>query len=267
MRRLAAAILLPVCLAACAPVAKPEPADTLAISQAPVSKTARAAFDRYAALAPQTPDPPTAEQAPFFLGIEELLLGARKATSPWNRELFLRNAQDEFWRYGLGIAIVEKLSLVNPEDVAGFRQLVGKHVEETDRSNTAFLKAEVDRRGGWPPKSEVGDGGAHFSWLLVQHADRDPDFQRRVLGLMEPMAPTGEVYGYDFAYLFDRVAVADHKPQRFGTQGRCVEGENRWESSEVEDKAGLDERRLQVGLEPMAEYEAVLKDRRVCEGQ
>lgn len=235
--------------------------------EAPVSEAARAAFDRYAALSPQTQDPPNPEQAPFFTDIEELLLGARKATSPWNRELFIRNAQDQFWRYALGIAVAEKLSLANPEDIAGFQELVGKRVEETDRVNTAFLKAEVDRRGGWPPKSDVGDGGAHFSWLLVQHADRDPEFQQRVLGLMEPMVATGEVYGYDFAYLFDRVAQAASQPQRFGTQGRCVAGENRWAPFEVEDTARLDERRLSVGLKPMAEYVAVFKERRLCEGQ
>lgn len=270
MDRLVAVILFPVWLAGCTQVtpapAPPRPA-VVQTPAAPVGEAAHAAFERYAALSPQTPDPPSSEQAPFFTDIEELLLGARKATSPWNRELFIRNAQDQFWRYGLGIAVAEKLSLAKPEDIAGFRELVGTRVEQIDRDNTVFLKAEVDRRGGWPPKSDVGDGGAHFSWLLVQHADRDPEFQRRVLGLMEPMVATGEVYGYDFAYLFDRVARAASQPQRFGTQGRCVAGENRWAPFEAEDAARLDERRLSVGLTPMAEYLAVFKERRLCEGQ
>jgi hypothetical protein len=30
----------------------------------------------------------------------------------------------------------------------------------------------------------VGEDGAHAAWLLAQHADRDPAFQRRCLDLL-----------------------------------------------------------------------------------
>ena len=85
-----------------------------------------------------------------------------------------------------------------------------------DKEHTARLKAVVAAHG-WPGKSLVGEKAAHAAWLLVQHADADPAFQRRCLHLMERLPP-GEVSVKDLAYLTDRVLLAEGKPQRFGTQ-------------------------------------------------
>ena len=37
---------------------------------------------------------------------------------------------------------------------------------------------------GWPGRSLVGEQGAMDAWLLAQHADRQPGFQRRALSLL-----------------------------------------------------------------------------------
>src|SRR4051794_19546723 len=63
-----------------------------------------------------------------------------------------------------------------------------------DHKNTARLKEIVDKHG-WPGKSLVGTAGAQDAWLLVQHADRDPAFQKRCLELMTPLVAKGEVSG------------------------------------------------------------------------
>lgn len=264
--RQAATFIVLVCLAACTQPAQPLEAPALPVLQREATEPARTAFDRYSRLAPRDAAPPSAEQKPYFGEIEQLLQGAREDKSAWNRELFLRAAQDQFWRSGINVATVEKLGL-QPEDAGSFHALVWWRIEQIDTSNTEFLKAEVDRRGGWLPKSEVGDGAAHFAWLLVQHADRDAAFQARVVSLMEPMVAHGEVDAQDFAYLFDRVASAAHRPQRFGTQGRCVAGENRWEANTLEDPARIDELRTSVGLSTMAEYVAAFAANRMCEVQ
>lgn len=264
-----AAVLLPVSVVTWAQIPPPKPAAPMGnlVDAAPASPAARAAFSRYDALAPKTADAPTAEQADYFTNIERLLRGAREAPTAWSRELFLRAAEDQFWRQGFDVATLEKLGLVQAEDVKGFRILVSIRVDEIDKSNTSFLKAEVDRRSGWPPKSEIGDGASHFAWLLVQHAGRDAEFQRRVLGLMEPMVAAGETDGQDFAYLFDRVAVAGQRPQKFGTQGRCVAGERRWAPHAIDDPDNVDARRASVHLGPLADYIAGFTQMRVCDGQ
>jgi CubicO group peptidase (beta-lactamase class C family) len=102
----------------------------------------------------------------------------------------------------------------------------------------------------------VGGDGASAAWLLAQHADQDRPFQREVLAHIEKLMATGEAGRKDYAYLYDRV----HEPQRYGTQGTCVDGK-RWEPREIEDAANVDRRRAEVGLPSMAEYVKIISPR------
>jgi hypothetical protein len=52
-----------------------------------------------------------------------------------------------------------------------------------DADNVAWLKTVV-AKVGWPGRAMVGKDGAHAAWLLAQHADRDPVFQRSCLDLI-----------------------------------------------------------------------------------
>src|SRR5260370_39359132 len=100
---------------------------------------------------------------------------------------------------------------------------IAKKLAEIDEANTKWLKGIVEKHG-WPGTKLVGEPGAYDAWLLVQHADRDREFQKKCLGLMKPLVETGEVAKGDFAYLTDRVLIADGKKQLYGTQFRDVNG-------------------------------------------
>lgn len=119
-----------------------------------------------------------------------------------------------------------------------------------DKENTSWLKTEVESHG-WLGKTLVGTDGAHSAWLLVQHADKDREFQTHCLKLMSEM-PKGEVAPIDFAYLTDRVLVADNKPQRYGTQ--CVFENGKAVVKDVEDRENLNKRRTQLGMDPIEDY-------------
>lgn len=123
-----------------------------------------------------------------------------------------------------------------------------------DAANQARLK-QIVAQSGWPTIAMVGQDGANAAWLLAQHADRDPAFQRQVLALMEPLVQEGQASGKHFAYLYDRT----HYPQRFGTQGSCV-SRSEWQPFEIEDLTGVDERRRAVGLPPLSEYAKLFKE-------
>jgi hypothetical protein len=125
-------------------------------------------------------------------------------------------------------------------------------LDAADAKHTARLKGIISAHG-WPSVSLVGEDGADAAWLLAQHADADPDFQRRVLGLIEPLVATGEVKASNYAYLWDRT----HEPQKYGTQGRCV-AEGRWEPREIETPETVDTRRAEVGLPPMKDYKKLV---------
>ena len=77
---------------------------------------------------------------------------------------------------------------------------------------------------------------------------------RAVLPRLHDLGARGEVDAWEYAYLYDRVALAfEHKPQRYGSQVECVHGA--YAPQALEDPAHVDERRRAVGLKQTeAEY-------------
>lgn len=148
--------------------------------------------------------------------------------------------RDELLRMQEADQAVRSLPLDDPAQV--------RVLTAVDAANTARLKAII-AAGGWPRLSTVGEDGAGAAWLLAQHADADPEFQRQVLDLIEPLVAAREVKASSYAYLWDRT----HAPQKYGTQGRCVAA-GRWEPREIDAPGEVDARRAAVGLPPMAEY-------------
>lgn len=120
-----------------------------------------------------------------------------------------------------------------------------------DADNAAQLK-KILRERGWPGKSLVGADGATAAFLIVQHADHDPAFQKEVLTLLREAYRSGEASGEHLALLTDRVLVAEGKPQRYGSQADIVDG--KIVVKPVEDETNLDRRRAELGLPPMNEY-------------
>jgi hypothetical protein len=131
-----------------------------------------------------------------------------------------------------------------------------ERITALDRRHVSRLK-EIVKRHGWPRRSLVGEDGAGAAWLLIQHADTDRAFQKRCLTLMAPLLAKDEVRKPDFAYLTDRVLVADGKKQRYGTQFQLKDG--RLEAYPLEDPDRVDERRKTVDLGPLAEFRKELE--------
>jgi uncharacterized protein DUF6624 len=124
-------------------------------------------------------------------------------------------------------------------------------MERADAENLRWLK-QVIAEGGWPGRSAVGDDGASAAWLLAQHADCDPAFQRQCLTLLAAAVEASQAKKADLAYLTDRVLLAEGQPQEYGTQvmwrnRRCV-------PRDLRDPDHVDERRAAMLLEPLAEY-------------
>ncbi|REK17943.1 MAG: hypothetical protein DWQ37_05325 [Planctomycetota bacterium] len=135
------------------------------------------------------------------------------------------------------------------ESLAAQKQVMAR-IKAVDEKNTTWLKATV-REHGWPTISMIGRDAAHSAWLLVQHADADPGFQRRCLDLMMRL-PNEEVLRNKFPYLIDRVLLAEGRKQRYGTQFTNRDG--KWVPRPLENEAGVDRRRAEFGLPPLAEY-------------
>ena len=111
---------------------------------------------------------------------------------------------------------------------------------------------QIVRANGWPTIPMVGRDGAQAAWLLVQHADKDPQFQMHCLALMQHAFKHHGVDGIDVAYLTDRVRKANHQRQLYGTQA-TFHGKT-MVLDPVEDPANLDKRRASLGMPSEAEY-------------
>ncbi|MDM4766346.1 DUF6624 domain-containing protein [Pelomonas sp. SE-A7] len=88
--------------------------------------------------------------------------------------------------------------------------------EAVDKANTARLKVLVNQCG-WPAASRHGRAAGLTAFMLVQHSP-DRDFQRQMLELLKQAVKAGEAEGLTLAYLTDRLAMADGRPQVYGTQ-------------------------------------------------
>lgn len=132
-----------------------------------------------------------------------------------------------------------------------------------DIANTQDLK-ELLKVYQWFKISEFGEIGDNQAWIIVQHADLDPDFQKQVLSILGILYPLKETLPKNYAYLFDRVAasffdLSKRTLQRYGTQGQCV-GSGKWEPIPMEDPKHVDDRRAAMGMSTMAEYMELFKN-------
>lgn len=132
----------------------------------------------------------------------------------------------------------------------------GAPVEEWDDDARTARLAEIIDEHGWPTRSLVGDDGATAAWVIAQHSDLDVEFQERALELMRQAVDDGEADPTELAYLEDRVALNQGRPQTYGTQIGCVDG--RAEPAELADPDRVEELREEVGLQPLEDYLAEL---------
>lgn len=142
-----------------------------------------------------------------------------------------------------------------------FRQLpdsAGRNLVQVEADNFARhqpLLEKIVRQIGYPGFEQVGETSANNFWLLVQHADAYPAFQRQVLQLMLPEVKRKNANPVNYAYLTDRVAINSGLPEEYGTQvvyegpgiGKAV-------PKSLRHPKQVDKRRAAIGMEPLKHY-------------
>lgn len=147
-----------------------------------------------------------------------------------------------------------------------FKQLpdsAGRNLVDVQKINFARhqpLLEKIIKQYGYPGFKQVGEKSAYNFFLLVQHADEHPNFQRQVLRLMLPEVKRKNAAPADYAYLTDRVAKNSGKPQEYGTQLKYT-GDVGKDFSKVvavpvslRDPKNVDKRRAAIGMEPLQNY-------------
>lgn len=154
------------------------------------------------------------------------------------QELVLMRAEDlrvrqELVESGeLGGTYLPRMEAVHVANAARLRELIAKH--------------------GWPTEDIAGKDGAEAAWFIVQHSIGEPRFQHEVLELLKSTSAEGRAPAWHAAYLEDRIAMYEGRPQRFGSQWLDDSRDGRLRPWKLAHPDHVNELRASVGLGPLA---------------
>jgi len=139
--------------------------------------------------------------------------------------------------------------------------LLGKGYQEEMKAvhdKNAKALAEIMQEVGYPTVDKVGEEASQAAWLIIQHAIGQPAFMKKCADLLEEAVKQQHADPKNLAYLTDRIAVFELKPQLYGTQFDWNEkGELSPEA--FDDVEKVNERRKAVGLNTLELQTAIIR--------
>lgn len=114
--------------------------------------------------------------------------------------------------------------------------------------------SEIFNKHGFVGFDLAGKEGSANFWVMVQHSDHNPDFQRQVLEKMKTEVDKGNAESHNYGLLVDRVQLNTGKPQVYGTQVTYNMHIGQAYPKKLADSATVNERRTSIGLEPLEDY-------------
>ena len=153
----------------------------------------------------------------------------------------------------------EELIAMRAEDLRVRQQLIdsgelgGSYVprmEAVHIKNAKRLQGIIHEYG-WPDEQIAGKDGAEAAWFIVQHAIGSPELQRECLLFMQSSADQGRIPRWHAAYLEDRIAMQEDRPQRFGTQWMDDPVDGRIRPWKLVAAERVNQWRAEVGLGPL----------------
>ncbi len=128
-------------------------------------------------------------------------------------------------------------------------------VDELNRNELKLIFKEY----GFPTKDLIGRDAMQGVFLIIQHADRDKEWQKNQLPNLEIAAKKGDLPKQNYAFLYDRIKVNEGSPQRYGSQFENVDREKGiTQLRETEKIEHLDDRRREMGMMPIDMYRRLM---------
>ncbi len=138
-------------------------------------------------------------------------------------------------------------------------------MEALHKQNTLSLQAIISKIG-YPTAELLGTEAADAAWLIIQHSISHPAFMRSCLALLTEVIDTGKGNALHHAYLSDRIAVFEDRPQLFGTQYDWDET-GRLSPKCMDDLTKVNQRRTSIGLPSVEENTELIRQRAVQENE
>jgi len=95
----------------------------------------------------------------------------------------------------------------------------------------------------------VGKEGSKNFWMIVQHSDHNPDFQKKVLDKMKIEVKKGNAKSNNYAFLVDRVNENQGDKQIYGTQVSYNSRTGQAYIKNLADSLMVNKRRKEMGLD------------------
>lgn len=125
-----------------------------------------------------------------------------------------------------------------------------QRMKEVHEENLNLLKNFL-LRYDWPIPSIHGKKGFEAAWLICIHAIEYPKKMIEGRNAIKELLDQGERVRYEYASLYDRIALYMGGKQRYGTQ--FWSSEKGWHLKNLEDAERVEEYRAKIGVEPLSQ--------------
>lgn len=138
-------------------------------------------------------------------------------------------------------------------------------MEQLHNQNAALLNSIMDNIG-YPTIDKVGEEASNAAWLIIQHAIGQPLFMKKCAQLLAQAVSEQQAHPQNLAYLTDRIAVFEDRPQLYGTSFD-------WDKEGVlspnlfDDRAKVNQRRAAIGLNTLEEQTKIIRQQTQEENQ
>jgi hypothetical protein len=163
-------------------------------------------------------------------------------------------------------SIAEKIINLKNADLALRNKLVqsgqlsdgyNEDMKELHNRNAEILNDIIDTIG-YPTIDNVGKEANEAAWLIIQHSIGQPAFMKKCAELLKSAVIENKADAKNLAYLTDRIAVFEGRPQLYGTQFDWDENGS-LSPNLLDDFAKVNERRKKVGLNSLKEQTEIIR--------
>jgi len=140
-----------------------------------------------------------------------------------------------------------------------------EEMKELHKRNANTLN-DIIETIGYPTIDKVGKEANEAAWLIIQHSIEHPKFMKKCAKLLEIAVYENQADPKNLAYLIDRIAVFEGKPQLYGTQFDWDENET-LSPNKFDNVIKVNERRKSIGLNTLDEQTEIIRKRMQDEKQ
>lgn len=140
-----------------------------------------------------------------------------------------------------------------------------EQMKELHNKSAKILNEIIDTIG-YPTIDKVGKEAYEAAWLVIQHAIGKPLFMKKCAKLLEIAVSESKADPKSLAYLTDRIAVFEDKPQLYGTQFDWDENGN-LSPKLFDDLTKVNERRKSIGLNTLEEQTEIMRRQVINDNQ